>query len=98
MPAFLLSFLVGAALGTLNAVASYGLVRRAQGKPQPVFLRIVFGGLLVRMTIVVLATLLLLMLTTLQPAGFVAGLLVTFVAGTVLEGISLLHRPPTADA
>jgi hypothetical protein len=98
MAAFLLGFLMGAALGTLNALASYVLVRRAQGRDQSAFLRLVFGGLMVRMAAVVTAVLLLLLLTPVHPGGFVAGLLASFVAGTLFEGASLLHRPPVAPA
>lgn len=99
MTAFLPAFLIGAALGGANAAASYLLVRRAQGRDQSAFVRLVFGGLAVRLFVMALVVLGVLGLTVLDAWGFIAGLLVTFVMGTLLEGALLLKIPPVpADA
>ena len=83
----------GAVLAVLNSLAAYRLVRWSDGKPTVAFFRAVLGGMLARMTLLLVAVVLALRFAGLPTAPFVVSLLGHFVAFLVLE-TAVLSRPP----
>ena len=76
---------VGAALAVLNALAAYRLVVWSQSRPTVSFFRAILGGMLVRMTLLLLAVAVALRAASLPAVPFVVSLLGHFVAFLVLE-------------
>ena len=75
----------GAALAVLNTLAAYRLVLWSQDKPTVAFFRAILGGMLVRMTLLLLAVAVGLRAAALPALPFVVSLLGHFVAFLVLE-------------
>lgn len=75
----------GAALAVLNTLAAYWLVRWSEGRPTVSFFRAILGGMLVRMTLLLIAVAVVLLATGLSPVPFVVSLLGHFVAFLALE-------------
>ncbi|HYE95846.1 MAG TPA: hypothetical protein VD962_06520 [Rubricoccaceae bacterium] len=87
----LLSALLGVTLGVANAVASYALWRAARHRPQATFLKVMLGGMVARM-VVVLALLTLVLVVLPVHAGWLVGaFFLAFGIGVVVEVI-LLRR------
>jgi hypothetical protein len=98
MPALLwTSVLLGVALGTANAAASLLLARAARGRSQAAFYRIVFGGMLARMSALLAAFAAILTWAPVHRTAFVAALGVTVVLGLGAE-VLLIGRAPRARA
>jgi hypothetical protein len=83
---------VGAALAVLNTLAAYRLVVWSEGKPTVPFFRAILGGMLVRMTLLLVAVVLALRVAGLPAVPFVVSLLGHFVAFLALE-TAILSRP-----
>ena len=75
----------GAALAVLNTLAAYRLVQWSAGKPTVWFFRAILGGMLLRMTILLLAVAAALLAAGLPPVPFVTSLLGHFLAFLALE-------------
>lgn len=90
------SLLVGALLGAANAAAALWAVGRARTLEPRHALRVVLGGMVVRMVVVLGLFGLALALLPLQRGPFVAGLGVLFVLGLFAEAF-LLRQPRAAD-
>ena len=88
-PAFWTSALVGVAIGAANAAASYALYR--VGRERAAFLRIVLGGMVVRLVVTAAVVGLVLLALPVHRVGFVAGFFAAFAAGTAVE-ILLIQR------
>jgi hypothetical protein len=98
MPALLwTSVLLGVALGTANAAASLLLVRAARGRSQAAFMKVVFGGMLARMTALLAAVAAILSWATVHRTAFLAALGATVVVGLAVE-VLLVGRAPRARA
>ena len=82
----------GAALAVLNTLAAYRLVRWSDGKPTVAFFRAVLGGMLVRMTLLLLAVAVGLRAAALPALPFVVSLLGHFAAFLALES-AVVSRP-----
>lgn len=91
------SLLLGALLGALNAAAAVWTARRAATRGSDRALRMVLGGMMVRMVLVLGAVAAVLALLPVHRLGFVGGLGLLFAAGLVAEVVHLSSRPP-ADA
>jgi hypothetical protein len=75
----------GATLAVLNTLAAYWLVRWSEGRPTVWFFRAILGGMLVRMTLLLVAVAGALLAFGLPPVPFVVSLLGHFVAFVGLE-------------
>lgn len=91
------SLLLGALLGAANAAAAAWIARRAGSLGSDRALRLVLGGMMARMALLLAAVALVLVFVPVQRGAFVGGLGVLFVAGLVAEVALVLSRPP-ADA
>ena len=86
MPASLwTSVLLGVALGAANAAASLLLARAARGRSQRAFMKLVFGGMVVRLTLLLAAFAAVVALFDVHRGGFVGALGATFVLGLGAE-------------
>jgi hypothetical protein len=91
--------LYAAAVATLNALAAFGVMRWAEGRPTAAFLTAVLGGMGVRMVGVLVAVLLAVTVLDLPRLALVASLFGHFVVFLVLEMIAVnARRPALADA
>ena len=90
------SLLLGALLGVANAAASLVAVRRAQGLEPTRALRIVMGGMVVRLPLLLAAFAAVLAWVPVQRGPFVLGLGVVFVGGLLAEAFFVLRRPVAA--
>ena len=86
------SLLLGAALGVAHAVAGLAAARLAEGKSYQLFAVIALGGTLFRMLAVLAVVVVVLVLSSVVVAPFLAGLGVTFALGLVVEVAVLLRR------
>jgi hypothetical protein len=75
----------GAALAVLNTLAAYGLVSWSRERPTVWFFRAILGGMLVRMTVLLVAVAVVLRSGVLPAVPFVISLLGHFVAFVALE-------------
>ena len=91
-----LAMLVGASLAALNSVAAYGLVIWAGGRPIKAFMTAILGGMLVRMTVVLGALLLGVLVLDLQRVPLIFSLLGHFAALLALE-MTVVHRRTNAQ-
>jgi hypothetical protein len=92
MPAFpWTSALLGVALGVANAAAAYALYRTGRGRAQRAFLKIVFGGMVVRLLGATAAVGLVLLYLPVDRLAFAGGFLAAFAAGTAAE-VLLIQR------
>lgn len=96
------SLLLGALLGTANAVGAVLLAQRGRALPLNPAMRLVLGGGFLRLVLLLGAVVLVLAALDVHRAAFVGGLGVVFVIGLVFEvvlinGRSADARPP-ADA
>ena len=83
---------VGAVLAVLNTLAAYRLVVWSAGKPTVTFFRAILGGMLARMTVLLLAVVAAIRGADLPAVPLVVSLLGHFVAFLVLE-TAILSRP-----
>lgn len=88
------SLLLGALLGAANAAVALLVARRARTMASDRALRVVLGGMMVRMVVVLAAFALLLALVPVQRGPFVLGLGVVFGLGLLAEVFLVLGRPP----
>ena len=86
------SALLGIALGVANAAAAYALYRVGRGKPHQAFLKVVFGGMVVRLVVVTAVIGLVLLLLPVHRLAFAAGFLLAFALGTATE-VLIIQRP-----
>lgn len=91
------SALIGVALGTANAGAAYALYRAGYGRPQKAFLKIVFGGMAVRLLIVTAAVGLVLVALPVDRAAFAGGFLAALAVGTAAEVLTIQRRATRAQ-
>lgn len=94
------SLLIGAVVGAANAAAAVWTARRATALDADSALRVVLGGMIVRMFATLAAVAVVLALVPVHRGAFVAGLGALFVAGLLAESALVLRsssRPP-ADA
>ena len=89
LSAFWMSALLGVAIGAANAGASYALYR--VGREREAFLRIVLGGMVVRLVATAAVVGLVLLALPVHRAGFVVGVFAAFAVGTAVE-ILLIQR------
>ena len=89
------SVLLGVALGAANAAASLLLVRAARGRAQGPFLRIVFGGMLARMSALLAVYAAILAWAVVDRTAFTLALGATIAAGLAVE-VLLVGRAPRA--
>lgn len=91
--------LYGAAVATVNALAAFGVMRWAEGRPTGAFLTAVLGGMGLRMVGVLVAVVLAVTVFDLPRIALVASLFGHFVVFLVLEMIAVnARRPALADA
>lgn len=88
----------GAALAVLNALAAYGLVLWSQTRPTVSFFRAILGGMLARMTLLLVAVAVALRVAALPPAPFVISLLGHFVVLLVLETAVVSRKVTPTEA
>lgn len=88
------SLLLGALLGAANAAASVWTAGRATAYEPNRALRVVLGGMVVRMGLVLAAVALVLALVPVHRGAFVGGLGLLFVGGLVAEVLFVLGRTP----
>lgn len=88
----------GAALAVLNALAAYGLVLWSQTRPTVSFFRAILGGMLARMTLLLVAVAVALRVAALPPAPFVISLLGHFVGLLVLETAVVSRKVTPTEA
>ena len=93
-----ISALFGLALGLANAVASYVLYRRARGTAQGMFMKIVFGGMLARLVLVLALMTLVLVLLPVSRLAFAGGFFLAFAAGMAVEVLLIQRHAPSAKA
>lgn len=91
------SLLLGALLGAANAAAAAWMARRAATLDSDRALRLVLGGMMARMGLLLAAVALVLIAVPVHRGAFVGGLGVLFAVGLVAEVALVLSRPP-ADA
>jgi hypothetical protein len=84
--------LYGTAVAMLNAVAAFGVMRWAEGRPAGAFLAAVLGGMGVRMIGVLVAVLLAVTVFDLPRLALVASLFGHFVVFLVLEMVAVGGR------
>jgi hypothetical protein len=87
-----LGFALGATISTVTAVVTWVVFRWAVGQRPAVFARVFIGGIGVRLLVVSAAALLILSLTDVHRAGFVAGLISTYLVLLGLEVAYLWRR------
>lgn len=98
------SALVGVLLGVAYAAVALAMARRAVTGDPSAALRIVLGGMLLRMVGFLALIALVLVLVEVHRGAFVLGLGLSFVLGLVAEVMLVLRHPagaspaPTADA
>ena len=92
------SLLIGALLGAANAVAAVWTARRCAGLDVDRTLRLVLGGMAVRMGLTLAAFAAVLALLPVHRGAFVGGVGLLFVVGLAVEMAVALHRPAPADA
>lgn len=85
------SALFGIALGAANAAVAYALFRVGVGRSQQAFLKIVFGGLVVRLVLVTALMGGVLLLVAVDRTAFVGGFFMALAVGIVTE-IMLIQR------
>ena len=88
------SLLLGALLGLVNAAAALWTARRAMAGEPARALRVVLGGMVVRMAVVLAAVALVLALVPVSRGAFVGGLGLLFVGGLLMEVAFVLGRLP----
>jgi hypothetical protein len=86
------SVALGVALGLVNAAASYALWRLARGRKQSMFMTIIFGGMGVRMLVLLALIALVLVFAPVSRGAFVGAFFTTFAVGLIAEVIMLQRR------
>lgn len=86
---------LGVALGLANAAAGYALRRMAGGRKQATGIKIVLGGMVVRMGVVLVLMALVLVLVPVSRGVFVAAFFTTFAVALGAEIFLLQRRPET---
>lgn len=98
MPAdILLGLLAGSLIGAGNALASLLLYYRARERSMAIFYRNVFGGMFLRMMIVLAAVVLVMQLAPVDIFSFVGALLATFVIGLIIDIYLILRMSNKPD-
>ncbi len=93
------SLLIGALVGLANAVAAVWTARRATAHGPDRALRVVLGGMVVRMAATLVAVGLVLALLDVHRGAFVGGLGALFVVGLLVEvAVVSASTPAPADA
>ena len=92
------SALLGVALGAANAAAAYALYRGGRGRAHSAFLKIVFGGMVVRLVVATAAVGLVLLLLPVHRLAFAAGFLGAFAAGTAAEVLTIQRHARRAPS
>ena len=92
---FAASLLLGALVGAANAAAAVWTAARAAGREPNAALRLVLGGMMARMLVVLAAFAAVLVLVPVHRGGFVLGLGVVFAAGLAAEIAVVLRRTQT---
>lgn len=96
------SLLIGALLGTVNAVAAVLLAQRGRSLPLNPAMKVVLGGGAIRMLLLLGAVVLVLVLSDVHRTAFIGALGAVFAIGLILEVILINGRPadarPAADA
>jgi len=86
-----LSALVGASIAGLYSLTALWLGKLAVKSSQQTFMMIVMGGMVARLFVTVILLTLILLLTSLDSAGLLAGFFIVFAIGLTAETI-ILHR------
>ena len=89
------SLLLGALLGAANAAASLLLARRSRGRDLNGVMKVVLGGAMARLAVLLAAVTAVLVLVPVRQLPFVGGLGVVFVAGLLAEVALVSARPPS---
>lgn len=96
------SLLLGALLGTANAVGALLLAQRGRSMPLNPAMKLVLGGGFLRLLVLLGAVVLVLVTLDVHRLAFVGGMGVIFAIGLALEVALVLGRPadarPPADA
>ena len=86
-----LGLALGATIGVVNALVSYGLWRLARHLPQAGFLKVYFGGMLARLAFALGFVVLAVALVPMHRGAFAGALLVAFVGGLAVETALVLR-------
>lgn len=98
MPAdTLFGLLAGSLIGAGNALASLLLYYRTRKRSMAIFYRNVFGGMFLRMTIVLVAVVLVIRLAPIDVLSFVGALFATFVVGLIIDIYLILRMSNKPD-
>jgi len=89
--------LAGISIGGLYTLSSYLTVRIALGKSDRMFMMLVLGGMAVRLFVTMLILALILAVAPVHRTALVAGFIVSFIAGLIIE-IRLLHSNARHEA
>lgn len=93
--ATLLGFAVGLLMSTLNALAGSVCIGYAFDKPQNTFLKVVFGGMAVRMAVLLVAFFVLITMVHVETISLTLSLLGFYIIFLVMEILSIQRRPQT---
>ena len=94
---FAASLLLGALVGAANAAAAVWTVNRTSGLDSTQSMRLVLGGMMIRLVVVLAVFAVVLATLPVHRGGFVTGLGVLFAAGLAAEILLLLRRPQTSS-
>lgn len=94
----LLGLLLGGGLGLAHTGASFLLYRAARKRKAATFNRMVLGGMVVRLALVLVAVVLVLWLAPVHVFAFLASLMGAFVMGTVFEISYVVRRPARSES
>ena len=89
------SLLLGALVGAANAAAAVWTVSRAGGLGSDRAMRLVLGGMMVRLVVVLAVFAAVIAVLPVHRGGFVVGLGVLFAAGLAAEIVLVLRRSQT---
>lgn len=92
-PDTLMGLVLGAGLGAAHAGAGLVLWRLARHRPDRDFYRIVLGGMVARMALLLAALALVLGLVPLHRLAFIGALFAAFVIGLAVEVAQMARRP-----
>jgi hypothetical protein len=90
--AMFLGFILGLVMSTLNAVAGSLCIGYAFDKPQNTFLKVVFGGMGVRMAVLLVAFFVLISVFRVDPLSLTLSLFGFYIIFLVMEILSIQRR------
>lgn len=97
-PDTLLGLFSGGLLGAATATASYVLYRVARARAEAVFYRLVLGGMLARLAMVLALVALVVRLAPFDVSAFIGALFVAFALGLAIDIALIARHPARVDA